>query len=265
MITYSLDDRVATIVLNRPERRNALSPAAMAQFADILAEFEADQTAAVAILTGAGTQAFCAGADIRETLPRDGSYIEGYFDRTIGADHPIYIRNLAIHRHRRTKPLLAAVNGAAVGGGMELALACDLCIASTAARFGLPEVRIGSIPAVGGIQRLVRSLPRAAAMQMILTGEIIDASRALEWGIVSEVVEPDQLLPRARSIAATIAANAPLAVKAARQLADKAAELPFSEAVEFEELLWGHLYASEDRIEGRRAFAEKRAPKFRGR
>jgi E-phenylitaconyl-CoA hydratase len=202
---------------------------------------------------------------MHETLPSGKSFIEGYFDQVIGPDHPLYIRNISLARLKLKKPLIAAVNGVAVAGGMEIALNCDLCIASTNARFGLTEVRIGSIPAIAGIQRILRSLPRPVAMQWLLTGEIVDATRALTWGLVSELVEPAALLPRAQAIAAVIAGNAPLAVRSAKMLADKAAELSFSEAAELEELMWGHLYESDDRVEGRRAFAEKRPPVYTGR
>lgn len=263
MIRTNVADGIATIVIDRPERRNALAPATMVALKEALLQFEDDRDARVAILTGAGTIAFCAGADIHETMPT-GSFIQGYFDRITDASHPLYIRNISLGRLGLSKPLIAAVNGAAVGGGMEIALNCDLCIGSTNARFGLTEVRIGSIPAVAGIQRLLRSLPRPVAMQLVLTGEIIGASKALEWGIVSEIVEPEALISRARELARSIADNAPLAVRAAKRLADKAAELPLSEAVDFEEMLWGHLHASQDRIEGRRAFSEKRKPRFRG-
>jgi E-phenylitaconyl-CoA hydratase len=264
-IHYTLDAHVATITIDRPEKYNALAPATMVELRDALLRFDQDVEARVAIITGAGDKAFCAGADLHETLPNGKSFIEGYFDRTIGPDHPLYIRNISLARLRLKKPLIAAVNGVAVAGGMEIALNCDLCIASTNARFGLTEVRIGSIPAIAGIQRMMRSLPRAVAMQWLLTAEIVDAAKALQWGLVSEIVDPDELMPRARAIAAVIAANAPLAVRSAKMLADKSAELSFNEAAEVEELMWGHLYGTEDRIEGRRAFAEKRPPVYRGR
>lgn len=264
-IHYTLDAYVVTITIDRPEKRNALAPATMVELRDALLRFDEDADARVAILTGAGDKAFCAGADLHETLPTGKSFIEGYFDRSIGPNHPLYIRNISLARLKLKKPLIAAVNGVAVAGGMEIALNCDLCIASINARFGLTEVRIGSIPAIAGIQRMLRSLPRAVAMQWLLTAEIVDAAKALQWGLVSEVVAPDELLPRARAIAAVIAGNAPLAVRSAKMLADKSAELSFAEAAEVEELMWGHLYDTEDRVEGRRAFAEKRRPVFCGR
>ena len=263
-IRYICTNQVATLTIDRPARRNALAPATMVELRDALIRFDTDTDARVAVLTGSGDKAFCAGADIHETVPAEQSFIQGFFDRTADSSHPLYIRNIALTKLALSKPIIAAVNGIAVGGGMELALNCDLCIASSTARFGLTEVRIGSIPAVAGIQRLMRSLPRAVAMYLLLTGEIVDAEYALRWGLVSEVVEPSQLMTRAYELAKAIAANAPLAVKAAKLLADKSAELPLGEAARLEELLWGHLYASKDRIEGRLAFAEKRQPVFRG-
>jgi E-phenylitaconyl-CoA hydratase len=237
----------------------------MVELRDALLRLDQDPEARVGVLTGTGDEAFCAGADLKETLPSGKSFIEGYFDQVIAPDHPLYIRNVSFAKLKLKKPLIAAVNGVAVGGGMEIALNCDLCIASTTARFGLTEVRIGSIPAIAGIQRMLRSLPRAVAMQWLLTGEIVDATDALRWGLVSEVVAPAELLERAQMIAAVIAGNAPLAVRSAKMLADKAAELSLLEAAGVEELMWGHLYGTEDRVEGRRAFAEKRPPVFVGR
>ena len=263
-IEYSLADGIATITINRPARRNALAPETMVAFREALLAFDRDGDARVVVITGAGPDAFCAGADIHETLPSGSSFIEGYFDRESGPGHPLYVRNIAFPRLRLHKPVIAAVNGVAVGGGMEIALNCDLCIASSNARFGLSEVRIGSIPAVAGIQQLVRSLARPVARQLLLTGALFDAAWALRWGIVSEVVELPDLLPRAYELANSIAANAPLAVSAAKLLADKAHELPLGEAAQIEELLWGHLYCSEDRIEGRKAFSQKRTPVYRG-
>lgn len=262
-IEYAKNGSVVTITMNRTESMNALDPAAMLDLRDALLRFDGDEELRVAILTGAGERAFCAGADLKKTLPAK-PYVAGMFDRNIDAKHSLYIRNISLPRLGIGKPVIAAVNGVAVGGGMELALNADICICSPNARFGLTEPRVGSIPAVSGIQRLLQSLPRSTAMRLLLTGEIIDADSAHAYGIVSEIVANEPLLRRAQAIASDIAANAPLAVRAIKYLSQKALDLPVKEALEIEELVWGHLHASEDRIEGRKAFAEKRKPRFKG-
>lgn len=263
MIHYEKSEAIATITMDRPERMNALGPQAMVDLRDALVRMDSEQDVRVGIITGQGERAFCAGADVRETLPT-GDFAPAFFDRNTGPEHPLYIRNISFQRLKLTKPLIAAVNGVAVGGGMEIALNCDLCLCAAQATFGLTEVRIGSIPAVAGIQRLMHALPRAAAMHLLLTGEIVNAERALALGIVSEVVPAAHLLKRARAIALEIAGNAPLAVKAVKFLADKSRSLPLEEAAALEEIMWGHLHSSADRIEGRKAFAEKRKPHFTG-
>jgi E-phenylitaconyl-CoA hydratase len=262
-IIYEIEAGIATITIDRPERMNALNPTAMVDLRNALLRFDVDPAVRVGIITGAGNRAFCAGADIYETGVKK-PFAPGFFDREIHSDHPLYVRNISFQRLNISKPLIAAVNGVAVGGGMEIALNCDLCISSSTASFGLTEVCIGSIPAVAGIQRLMHSLPRAAAMKFLMTGEIIDAGKALELGIVSEIVSPELLMERARQIGALIVANAPLSVKAVKYLAEKAHNVSLLEAAAIEELLWGHLYTSNDRIEGRKAFVEKRTPVFTG-
>ncbi len=262
-IHYAEEDSIAIVTIDRQSRMNALDPEAMRRFRETLEMFEASANARVAIVTGAGARAFCAGADIHQTMG-ELEFCKDFFDRSWREDNALYIRNIALPRLPLSKPLIAAVNGVAAGGGMELALNCDICIAASNARFGLTEVRIGSIPAVGGIQRLMRSLPRAFAMKLLLTGELIGAQEALQWGLVVEVVPPDALLPRARELATQIAANAPLAVRAVRYLAEKAFSLSLDDALDIEELVWGHIYATRDRREGRLAFSEKRPPAFRG-
>ncbi|PNP96730.1 hypothetical protein A8G00_23065 [Sphingobium sp. SA916] len=264
MIERQQRGTTAVVTIARPAQRNALTPQSMVDLRDALVAADKDEGARVIIITGQGEQAFCAGADVRATLPSERSFISAYFDRDSDASHPLYIRNIALDRLGISKPVIAAVNGVAAGGGMEIALNCDLCIASERARFGLTEVKIGSIPAVAGIQRLLRSLPRPAAMKLLLTGDLIGADEALRLGLVSEVVPPEALIDHVLEIADRIAANAPLAVKVAKRLADKAFELPLREAAALEELMWGHLYATEDRVEGRKAFAERRPPSFRG-
>jgi E-phenylitaconyl-CoA hydratase len=177
----------------------------------------------------------------------------------------MYIRHMQISRLGITKPMIAAINGHAFGGGMEIALGCDLRIASSNATFALSEVKVGTIPALGGIQWLLRALPTAVAMKMLLTGERIDAAEAKRVGFVSDVYEPGNLIKEAQELARKICANAPLAVRAVKYLATRGWNMSFDEAVSTEELLWGILRNTHDRIEGRAAFTEKRPPKYEGR
>jgi E-phenylitaconyl-CoA hydratase len=227
--------------------------------------FRDDDTARVAILTGTGTKGFCTGADLRETLPPRNSFASAMFTNDEeGIREGNYIRGLDIERLRIGKPLIAAINGIAVGGGLEIAMACDIRIASETATFGLPEVKRGSIPAVGGIHQLMQSVGHSAALTMILGGDSVDAETALRIGLVSEVHPHGALLERANALAETIASNAPLAVRAARMLALEGADLSLPQALLLEQLAWGLLRDTDDRIEGRRSFAEKRAPIFTG-
>lgn len=257
---------VRVLRFNRPERLNALDPASIELLRRELEAFRDDAQARVCVITGTGERGFCTGADLKATLPPSTSFASAAFvpDATAVASGN-YIRGLDIDRLNVNKPIIAAINGHAVGGGFELAMACDIRIASTNASLGLPEVKVGSIPAVGGIQWLMRSVPHSVAMTMILTGEAVDAEEAFRWGIVSEVVPPETLMERALTIAQKIAANGPLAVQAAQMLARKGLDMTIPQALLLEQFVWGTLRDTEDRIEGRKAFAEKRQPVFRGR
>lgn len=235
---------VGWITLNRPDRRNAISLALRAALAEALAALDADGEVRVAVLTGAGS-AFCAGVDLKDPGDtRDAKPVSYALDRF-------------------EKPLLAAINGAAVGGGLELALAADLRIASRAASFALPEVKLGSLPGSGGTQRLARAASPAVAAKMLFTGGTILAEEALRCGLVSDVVEPDELLPLATEIAGRIAANAPLSLRAAK-LALRTAQAESAGGLALERALWGMLANTDDREEGRAAFRERRAPRFTG-
>jgi E-phenylitaconyl-CoA hydratase/naphthyl-2-hydroxymethylsuccinyl-CoA hydratase len=163
------------------------------------------------------------------------------------------------------KPIVCAINGYAIGGGLEMALACDIRFASDNASFGLSEVKVGSLPGLGGTQRLIRAIPKAVAMRMMLTGDRINAQEAQRIGLISDVVPAEKLMDTAKAIAEKIAANAPLSVKAAKQAVVIGSDLPLKQASALEYLLWGILRDSEDRIEGRKAFAEKRPPEYKGR
>ena len=250
-------ENVATITLNRPEAMNSIDPELRAALQDAWTEIDANDDIRVAVLTGAGDRAFCAGADLKRTMPPKESHAQ----RTFGSS----TRDHLLDGLDTDKPLIAAVNGFAVGGGMELALACDIRIASLNAQFGLAEVRQGSIPGAGGTQTLPRAIGRSAAMQMLLTGDRVDAQEALRIGLVTEVVEPDALLDRAREIATRIAQNAPLSVRAIKRLVVRGADVPLQTGIDMERFVWGLLRDTEDRIEGRVAFQEKRSPVYKGR
>lgn len=260
------NSRTFVVRLNRPEALNALDVESMIALNDALREFRDDPTLSVAVITGSGDRAFCTGADLKGTLPPDSGFAESYFqpyDNSVRAG--LYVRAITLSDLAIPKPLIAAVNGHALGGGAEIALDCDIRIASDTATFGLPEARWGSVPAVGGVSKLLRAVPRAVAMHMLLTGGRIDAAEAHRVGLVSEVVAPDKLLERALGIADRITANAPLAVRSIKTLAARTEDLPLSRSVELEQLLWGLLRDTHDRVEGRRAFAERRQPEYHGR
>ena len=248
-IGYAVRDGVAWITLQRPEQRNAIDRATRALLAQAFASAEADAVVRAIVLTGAGS-AFCAGVDLKEAAAPDGGAVP---DR------------LTAPLDSATKPVLAAINGPAAGGGFELALAADLRIASSTASFSLPEVSIGSLPGSGGTQRLVRATTPARALRMLFTGQPIDAATALEWGIVSDVVAPDALIPLATTLATRIAANAPLSLQAVKRAARAADDMPLSAGLALERSLWSALAKTADRAEGRAAFRERRPPKFSGR
>jgi (E)-benzylidenesuccinyl-CoA hydratase len=245
-IDTRVEDAVALLTLNRPDKRNAVNDEMREEMTAALERFGAEAAIRVVVLTGAGP-AFCAGGDLTMTMPPD-------------PQRPRIIESL----DRFEKPVIAAINGLAFGGGLELALACDLRIAAHSARFALPEVRIGSLPGSGGTQRLPAVVGPSLAAQMTLTGEPIDAERALAAGLVSQLCAPEELIDTAMALARTIARNAPLAVIAAKRALRVAGGMHRSENLDFERALFHELARTEDRNEGRRAFREKRQPLFKG-
>ncbi len=237
---------MALVTLNRPDKRNAINEEMRAELTAAFAAFEVDPSVRAVVLTGAGT-AFCAGGDLSATPAPD-------------PQRPRIVEPL----DKFEKPVIAAINGVAYGGGLELALACDLRIAAHGARFALPEVRIGSLPGSGGTQRLPAVAGPSLAAQMILTGEPIDAARALAAGLVSELCAPEALLDIAMAHARAIARNAPLSLIAAKRALRVAAGTHRAENLDFERALFNELALTEDRNEGRLAFREKRRPMFKG-
>jgi enoyl-CoA hydratase/carnithine racemase len=256
-LTYEQDGRVAILTIRRPEARNALHLAAHAEMDCAWRRFEEDDDAWVAILTGEGDQAFCAGADLKQgqqtTAPQP--YWLTFKPGGFGG---------LTERFGMVKPVIAAVNGFALGGGFELALACDIIVAAPHARFGLPEPRVGFTASDGGIHRIVRQLPLKIAMGMLLTGAPISADEAHRWGLVNEVVPATDLMPAARRWADAILECAPLSVRASKQAALGALHLPLADAINRRYDYMLRQAASQDSREGPRAFAEKRKPVWRG-
>ena len=250
----------ACLTLNRPDKRNAIDDATRDALAEAFAGFDADAAIRVVILTGAGS-AFCAGVD----LATPGNVAMQPAGQPSAAASPIVTRpRLTAPLDAFNKPVIAALNGVAVGGGLEMALACDIRIAATSAKFGLTEARIGSIPGSGGTQRLVGAVGRTIAAQMLFTGEMISAEQALAAGLVSELHAPEALMGRAFALAKIIAENAPLSLIAIKKALRAATDLPLAAGFELERSLYGALTLTQDRQEGRKAFREKRKPNYQG-
>lgn len=251
-VLLSIEGPLAIITVNRPEKRNALDPRTVEEFHGALAEV-GNARCVVFIVTGAGDKSFVAGADINAIKTR----------RREDALAPINSRLMsAIENHDAVA--IAAVNGFAMGGGCELALACDLRIASENAVFGLPETTLGIIPAAGGTQRLPRVVGLGRAKEMILTGAKWDAKRALDYGLVSEVVPSAELMPAARALAARVCALGPLAIRLAKQALNASSNMPLQSGLAFESMIQAVTYESKDKLEGASAFLEKRPPRFTG-
>lgn len=256
-ILFEKEGEIAVVTLNRPNRLNALSFRLKDELGAIFDEIERDEDIKVVILTG-GKKAFSAGADIKERSTMETTQPQAYFNQL--KSHAFYtkIENFE-------KPVIAAISGVAVGGGCELAMVCDLRIASETARFGLPEVNIGVIPAAGGTQRLPRLIGVTRAKELLYTGDFIDAQEAFRIGLVNRVVPVENLMDETKALAQKLAAKPPLSIKYLKRAINIGTQLDLSSALDYEAHIAAMLTCSEDRKEGFAAFVEKRKPVFKGR
>jgi enoyl-CoA hydratase len=256
VVLVQRDGELVTLTLNRPEKLNALNEELLRELAGAVTELARDASVRCAILTGAGDKAFAAGADIAamsELTPTQAKHFA-----EVGHGIGSAIEQLAF-------PVIAAVNGFALGGGCELALACDFIYASDKAKLGQPEVNLGVIPGFGGTQRLARRVGEARARELCMTGDTLTAEEALRVGLVNAVVPHAELLPRVRDVAKKIASKGPLAIAAAKRVIARGADVPLPTANELEATAFAALFGSHDQREGMKAFLEKRPAKFEGR
>ena len=255
-ILLTADGPVAQIMVNRPERLNALNTDTLQELLAAVKQVAADDALRALIFTGAGDKAFIAGADITEMA--DKTAMEALKFAELG-------HRLCDTLEQMTKPVIAAVNGYALGGGCELAMACDFVYASENATLGQPEVNLGIIPGFGGTQRLLRRIPVGMAREMVITGRSVKAAEALRIGLVNKVFAPDKLLRRTRATASRICEKGPLAVSTAKRLMVTGLDLPLDAANELERRSFAALFDTEDQKEGMQAFMEKRTAEFKGR
>ena len=256
-LIFENKDHIGTVTFNRPKLLNALNRQTMDELGALLTEARDDRDIRVLILTGAGDKAFCAGSDLKQGLserppqPYWLTFKPGGFGGLT-------------ERFGMVKPVIAAVNGFALGGGCELALACSIRLASRTAKFGQPEVKLGIIPGYGGTQRLARLCGKGLAHELCLSGEMISAEEAQRIGLVNHVYEPQELMPAAQSLAKKIASNAPVAVQITMEAIERGQDMPLEQGLFLEASLFGMSCATEDMREGTRAFLDKRPAQFQG-
>src|SRR5437763_11744958 len=254
-LLFEQKDSIAYVAINRPKVLNALNAATMGELRAVFTQLKDDREVRVVILTGGGEKSFVAGADIGELQKNNPVEAKEYTHR--GQEVIDLIENLG-------KPVIACINGFALGGGCEIAMACTMRLATDSAKLGQPEVKLGIIPGYGGTQRLPRLVGKGIAMQLLLTGEMISAQEAHRIGLVNEVVPAAELIPRAETIAQAIIKNAPLAIQYTMEAVNKGMETPLAEGLYLEAVLFGAACATEDKREGTSAFLEKRQAQFKG-
>ena len=252
-VNYKLEGRIATITLNRPEAYNSIDIRTLRELRDALIAFRDNEDAWVGIITGAGDKSFCSGADITEMLP----FLKA------NANKPWEIPQTPLNDMELYKPIIGAINGSALGGGLEIALICDIRIAAEHARFGCPEVNLGIMPGWGATQRLPRIIPRAKATELVFSGKPISAQEAYRIGLVNEVVPKMELMARAQKWAEDLCQVSPLGIRAAKEAMIRGYSLPLDDGIKLESALFGYLLGTEDFVEGRDAFLNKRKPQFK--
>ncbi len=258
-------DGVLVVTLNRPEQRNAATPEIMVRLGRAWREFAERRDLSVAIVTGSGDRAFCAGADLRRSLPllAGAAEPENEWERALVTDRRI-ATDWCLYSYSLDKPVISALNGDALGGGFELMLATDLRVAAAGVRLGLPEPKRGLVPGGGGVQRLPRQIPRAQALELLLTADPVPAERALELGLLNAVVPRASLLDAALDLARRVAANAPRSLQAIKRTLRETDSLPIQDALEAGQPLLNEVFGTRDAAEGQAAFAQKRVPVWSG-
>jgi enoyl-CoA hydratase len=265
-LIYEKRDGIAFITMNRPERRNAISPEMMVRLGEAWIDVRDDPQVRVAILTGAGAEAFCVGGDLSLLIPlfTGARAPEGEWDERLMQNLGFTMTSL-LKGFELYKPIVAAVNGVATAGGCEILQATDIRVASRTARFGLAEAKRGLVPGGGSMVRLARQIPYCKAMEILLTGELMSADEAHRIGLVNEVVEPSRVLPRAEEIARGLAECGPFALRKIKEAVLRTSGIPLNDAFAIENEISAEVMASEDAREGPRAFLEKRPPNYKGR